>query len=297
VLKQVNPGLVMLAMPAFGSDNAWSACRGYGSTLEQASGLPTITGFPEDPPTMNQTAYGDPVGGFNAAAALMVALLHKQATGQGQNIDLSQVECMIPLVAPALIAQSATGQPPPRLGNRHPLYVPQGCFRCNGDDAWIAVSITDDAMWQSAARLFGHAELADLTAPQRRERENELEALVAGWTALRDADDAMAILQAHGIAGGVVRVPIDLVHDPHLVARGFWRRLDRPFIGMHWQSSAAFREGPDPYPVRRVAPTLGQDNEAILGGRLGLSRQALDRLAAAGVIGTVPKPRRQQSDQ
>jgi crotonobetainyl-CoA:carnitine CoA-transferase CaiB-like acyl-CoA transferase len=297
VLKDINPGLVMLAMPAFGSDNAWSACRGYGSTLEQASGLPAITGFPEDPPTMNQTAYGDPVGGFNAAAALMVALLHKQATGQGQNIDLSQVECMIPLVAPALIAQSATGQTPPRIGNRHPLYVPQGCFRCNGDDSWIAVSITDDAMWQAAARLFGRIDLAGLTARQRRAREDELEALIAGWTATREADDAMAILQGAGIAAGVVRVPFDLVRDPHLTARGFWRRLDRPFIGMHWQSSAAFREGPDPYPVRRVAPTLGQDNEAILGGRLGLSRQELDRLAAAGVIGTVPKPRRQQSDQ
>jgi crotonobetainyl-CoA:carnitine CoA-transferase CaiB-like acyl-CoA transferase len=120
-LKTVKPDLVMLSRPAFGSDNAWSDCRGYGSTLEQASGLPTISGFPDDPPTMNQTAYGDPIGGFNAAAALLVALLHKQATGQGQNIDLSQVECMLPLVAPALIEQSASGQTPPRIGNRHPL--------------------------------------------------------------------------------------------------------------------------------------------------------------------------------
>ncbi|MEA2737701.1 MAG: hypothetical protein QOH05_1008, partial [Acetobacteraceae bacterium] len=109
VLKDVRPGLVMLSMPAFGSNNAWSSCRAYGSTLEHACGLPTLTGFPDDPPTMNQTAYGDPIGGFNAAAAVMVALLHKQATGQGQNIDLSQVECMLPLVAPALIEQSATG--------------------------------------------------------------------------------------------------------------------------------------------------------------------------------------------
>ena len=98
---------------------------------------------------MNQTAYGDPVGGFNAAAALMVALLHKQATGHGQNIDLSQVECMLPLVAPALIEQSATDRTPPRIGNRHPLYVPQGCFRCAGDDAWIAISVTSDTMWQA----------------------------------------------------------------------------------------------------------------------------------------------------
>jgi crotonobetainyl-CoA:carnitine CoA-transferase CaiB-like acyl-CoA transferase len=297
VLEKVKPGLTMLSMPAFGSDNAWSACRGYGSTLEQASGLPTITGFPDDPPTMNQTAYGDPIGGFNAAAALMVALLHKQATGQGQNIDLSQVECMLPLVAPALIEQSATGRTPPRIGNRHPVYVPQGCFRCSGEDTWIAVSVTSDAMWQALCTLLNSTDLSDLTAAQRRDRQDTLESLIAAWTAARDPDEAMAALQAHGIAAGVVRTPLALVDDPHLVARGFWHRLDRPFIGMHWHSSAAFREGADPYPVRRVAPTLGQDNDAILSGCLALTREDINRLADADVIGTVPKPRRAQSDQ
>jgi crotonobetainyl-CoA:carnitine CoA-transferase CaiB-like acyl-CoA transferase len=297
VLKNVRPGLVMLSMPAFGSGNPWSACRGYGSTLEQASGLPTITGFADDPPTMNQTAYGDPVGGFNAAAALMVALLHKQATGLGQNIDLSQVECMLPLVAPALIEQSATDRTSPRIGNRHPLHVPQGCFRCTGPDAWIAVSIIGDAMWRALCKLLDRIDLADLTASQRRDREDALEAVIGAWLVGLGADEAMDLLQAHGIAAGVVRTPLELVDDPHLIARGFWHRLDRPFIGMHWQSSAAFREGSDAYPVRRVAPTLGQDNEAVLRGRLGLSSDAFDRLTATDVIGTVPKPRRAQSDQ
>ena len=297
VLSKVRPGLVMLSMPAFGSGNAWSSCRGYGSTLEQASGLPTITGFSDDAPTMNQTAYGDPVGGFNAAAALMVALLHQKATGQGQNIDLSQVECMLPLVAPALIEQSALGQTPPRVGNRHPAHVPQGCFRCSGEDQWLAVSAVDDAMWRALCRLLDRSDLGGLTASERRAQQGALEEMISAWTADRKADETMFLLQSRGIAAGSVRTPLALVDDPHLVARGFWRRFDRPFIGMHWQSSAAFREGPEPYPVRRVAPTLGQDNEAILGNRLGLSREEIDRLAAADVIGTIPKPRRAQSDQ
>ena len=298
VLKQVNPRLVMLSMPAFGSDNAWSACRGYGSTLEHASGLPTITGFADDPPTMNQTAYGDPIGGFNAAAALMVALLHRQATGMGQNIDLSQVECMLPLVAPALIEQSATGRTPPRIGNRHPLFVPQGCFPCSGEDAWIAISVTGDAMWRA---LTGVLERPDLAGADGGRTSR-----AAGWAggdhrgldgATRSPTRRWRRLQAAGVAAGVVRTPMALVDDPHLIARGFWHRVDRPFIGMHWQSSAAFREGPDAYPVRRAAPTLGQDNEAILCGRLGLSAEDYARLEAADVIGTVPKPRRAQSDQ
>jgi crotonobetainyl-CoA:carnitine CoA-transferase CaiB-like acyl-CoA transferase len=136
-----------------------------------------------------------------------------------------------------------------------------------------------------------------LTSSERREQEAVLEAQIGNWTAAQDPDDAMATLQSRGIAAGVVRHPFELDRDPHLVARGFWHRKDRPFIGMHWHSSSAFREGPDAYPIRRVAPTLGQDNEAILCGRLGLSRDALDRLAATDVIGTIPKPRRPQSDQ
>ena len=296
VLKEVRPGLVMISMPAFGSNNAWSACRAYGSTLEQASGLPSVTGFAHDPPTMNQTAYGDPVGGFNASASLIAALLHQQRTGEGQNIDLSQVECMLPLVAPAMIEQSATGRVSPRIGNRHPVHVPHGCFRSAGDDEWVAVAVTDDAAWRAVCGLLAREDLAGLTEGERRTRQEELEALIGHWTAARPAEDAMLALQAVGVAAGVARLPFDLDHDPHLTARGFWHRVDRAFIGPHWLSSAAFREGPHAYPIRRVAPTLGQDNAAILGGRLGLSREDLDRLAAQDVIGTVPKPRRPQSD-
>jgi crotonobetainyl-CoA:carnitine CoA-transferase CaiB-like acyl-CoA transferase len=296
VLKEVRPGLVMLSMPAFGSFNAWSECRAYGSTLEHASGLPSVTGFPHHPPTMNQTAYGDPVGGFNAAAALMVALLHQQRTGEGQNIDLSQVEAMLPLVAPELIEQSATGQTPPRIGNRHRVHVPHGCFRCAGADSWLAIAVTDDAAWRALARLLGRDDLASLDRDERRAREDALESLLAAWTRDRDAEETMILLQQNHIAAGVARRPFDLLTDPHLVARGFWRQVERPFIGTHYQSSPAFREGVDSPPLRRPAPTLGQDNEAILGGRLGLDHRELERLAGLGVIGTVPKPRRPQGD-
>ncbi len=296
VLKDVRPGLVMVSMPAFGSGNDWSDCRAYGSTLEHASGLPTLTGSAHHPPVMNQTAYGDPVGGFNAAAALIVGLLHQQRTGQGQNIDLSQVECMLPLVAPSLIEQSATGVTSPRIGNRHRQHVPHGAFRCAGNDAWVAIAVCDDTQWRATCGVLGRPDLANLTTAERRAREDELETLISAWTAARPAEDAMNTMQAAGVAAGVVRVPIDLDKDPHLTARGFWHRMDRPFIGPHWQSSAAWREGKDPYPIRRVAPTLGQDNEAILSGMLGLDPAALERLAAADIIGTIPKPRRAQGD-
>jgi len=88
-MLKLNPRLVVVTMPAFGMTGVWSGCRAYGSTLEQASGLPSVTGREDDPPTMVHVALGDPVGGLNAAAALMLGLMHQKNTGEGQHIDLS----------------------------------------------------------------------------------------------------------------------------------------------------------------------------------------------------------------
>src|SRR6202041_1753129 len=107
---------------------------------------------------------------------------------------------------------------------RHPLYVPQGCFRCAGEDAWLGVSVTDDAAWRALCGVIGREDLASLDTAARRGRQDELEAVIAGWTAGRSADAAMEALQAEGVAAGVARRPFNLDTDPHLVARGFWHR-------------------------------------------------------------------------
>src|SRR3974390_278694 len=109
----------MASMPAFPAESIWRELRAYGSTLEQASGLPSVSGHPDGPPAMNHIAYGDPVGGLHATAALVIALWHKRRTGEGQRIDLSQVECMFSMVAPWIIEQSANGAVAPPLGGRH----------------------------------------------------------------------------------------------------------------------------------------------------------------------------------
>ncbi|MGH6972774.1 MAG: CaiB/BaiF CoA transferase family protein, partial [Caulobacteraceae bacterium] len=140
-LSVVNPSLVMVSMPAFGSETEWRDARAYGSTLKHASGLPLVTGAPHDPPTMNHLALGDPIGGLNAAAALLAALFYKRRRGKGQHVELSQVECLFPLVAPWAIEQALSGEAT-RTGGRHPRFAPHGCFPCAGDDEWILVAAT-----------------------------------------------------------------------------------------------------------------------------------------------------------
>lgn len=280
----------MMSMSAFGAGSVYRDCRAYGSTLEQGSGLPSVVGDAGGPPVMSHTAFGDAVGGLNGCAAVLTAMIHARLTGQGQFIDLAQIECMMPFAAPWIVAHSIDGTPPVKYGNRHPDFVPHGCFRCAGEDNWIVVAVSDDAMWRRLARLLGREDWAAdarfKTAAGRRAIEAEIEAAITAWTSARNPDAAMAALQAAGVASGVARLPIDLLKDPQLHARGFIQEVDRAFIGKHPQPSMPFREGAEPFAIRSVPPTLGEHNREILGGMLGLSDAELEELAREGIIGT-----------
>jgi crotonobetainyl-CoA:carnitine CoA-transferase CaiB-like acyl-CoA transferase len=286
VLRKLNPALVVMSMSAFGQESKFRDCRAYGSTLEQGSGLPSVIGAPDGPPTMQHTAFGDPVGGLNGASAVLTALLHARRTGQGQFIDLSQIECMMPFAAPWMIAHSIGGKPPVRYGNRHPDHVPHGCFPCTGENSWIAIAVTSDAMWHAFCDVLGKPEWASDTTLERRTKEDAIEAAIADWTRTRRADDAMAILQQVGVAAGVLRSPIEMLQDPQLTARGFVQYVERDFIGRHPEPSMPIRAGSDAMPIRFAAPTLGQANAEVLKGILGLSDAEFDELARAGIIGT-----------
>ncbi len=290
VLSKLNPKLVVMSMSAFGAGSSYRDCRAYGSTLEQGSGLPSVVGDANGPPVMSHTAFGDAVGGLNGCAAVLTALIHARLTGQGQFIDLAQIECMMPLAAPWITAHSIDGSEPVKHGNRHPDFVPHGCFPCKGADNWIVVAVSSDAMWPKLAGLLGRADWAGdaelATAAGRRSIESEIEADIAAWTAARDPEEAMTALQAAGVAAGVARLPIELLQDPQLHARGFIQQVDRAFIGKHPQPSMPFRETDRPFAIRTAPPTLGEHNREILGGMLGLSDAEIEQLARDGIIGT-----------
>ena len=291
-MLKINPRLVVVTMPAFGTTGPWKDCRAYGSTLEQASGLPSVTGREEDPPTMLHAALGDPLGGVSAAAALLLGFMQQRKTGEGQHIDLSQVECSMQFTAPSIIEQAATGRTSPRIGNRHPQFVPNGCFPCLGDDQWITLAVRSDAEWLKLCEIIHRADLAAepalRTAAGRRKEEDRIEIAIRHWTMTVRPDLAMVTLQAAGIAAGVARLPADLAGDPHLMKIGHWQPAVRPYMGPHLLPSVAYREGDAllPYSITRLAPTLGQHNHEVLGEVLGLGSDEIARLEADEVIGT-----------
>ena len=159
---------------------------------------------------------------------------------------------MLPMTAPAMIACSA-GATPPRTGNRHPDHAPHGVFPCLGEDQWLAVTVTDDAMWQACELTIGRRDLAAdpslHSAAGRLADQDRIEQALSVWTATQMADRAMAALQEAGVAAGVARAPYALFDDPQLLERGYWHTYPRPFIGDFPQSVLPFREGNSLYPI------------------------------------------------
>jgi crotonobetainyl-CoA:carnitine CoA-transferase CaiB-like acyl-CoA transferase len=295
--RAVKEDIILLSMPAFGSTGPWAGFRAYGSTVEQASGLPHLNGRAEDPPTMQHVALGDAVGGLTGASALLIALRHQARTGEGQYLDLSQVEGLFPLGAHGILEYAATGEAPRRQGNRTLKGAPHGVYPCRGEDEWIVIEVTESSQWQAFKETVG-APLTDIgSMAEAIERGEEVDAATTGWTADRDARELMMQLQRIGVPAACTHRASTILRDPHLEHRSFWQFLDRAVVGRQPNPSPPYRIGKEPIPIKSPAPTLGQHNEEVLGGVLGLSASELARLEDLGIIGTRPRmPNRRGSD-
>ena len=237
---------------------------------------------------MQHVAFGDAVGGLNGTAAVLTALWHKQRTGKGQFVDLSQVECLFPLAAPGILHQSVHGQTPQRFGNAHPNYAPHGVYPCHGDDAWAVIQVTEETQWhQLKAIIPTLSEFSDLD--ERLAKREAIDACIGAWTQQRTASEVMQTLQAAGVTAAKLNNGQELLDEPHLKDRAYLQWLERDHVGLQPHPSAPFRTAEEPIPINSPAPTLGQHNHAILVDLLGLSADETQQLVQRGVIGTKPR--------
>ena len=285
-IRKANEQIVMLSMPAFGSDGPWAEFRAYGSTIEQSSGLPHLNGRPEDPPTMQHVALGDSIAGLNGVAAMLTALTHKQRTGEGQFIDLNQAECLFPLAIHGILEQSVNGHQFQRYGNEHPDYAPHGVYPCSGEDNWVLIQIFDESDWRNLKKVT-KLDFNDLE--DRIDRRQELDKELSSWTSSQNKTELMNTLQRAGICACVLNDASNLVTDPQLAARQYIQWLDRAHVGNLAHPSAPYRSDENPISIRRPAPTLGEHNEQILKNLLRLDDSEINTLKEEGVIGTRPR--------
>ncbi|HWG26642.1 CoA transferase [Actinospica sp.] len=284
-LRAVNPDVVLVSMAGVGQAGPWRDAVTFADTLGAMSGLTHETAEPGGAPQGLAFGLGDMIAG-NAAA---LAVLDMLARGSGGHVDLSQLEAMAAAMGPALLESvRPAGEPDPRTAE-HPSRcanaVPHGVYRAAGTDRWIAISVLDDRAWRALAELIGAtAELRDADQAERRVREDEIDALIAAWTADREPAALAGRLQAAGIPAALVATGQDLVeHDEQLAARGFYPVLEHPIAGPVRHEGVVARLTATPGALTGPAPLLGEHTAAVLGELLGLSEQDLAALAAAGV--------------
>jgi crotonobetainyl-CoA:carnitine CoA-transferase CaiB-like acyl-CoA transferase len=287
-LSREQPGLIVCEMPAYGLDGPDAGYAALGPTMEMAAGHSAAIGYAGGKPTVTGPSYMDPIGGFNAAAAILTALYHRDRTGLGQHIEMAQVEAAMQFIGPELIA----GEDILPDGNHVADMAPHNAYPAAGEDSWIALAARTDAEWAAlAAMIGGGATLPRFaTAEGRKANEVALDVLIADWTRDQDRHALAARLQAAGIPAAAVETAPDLARSDYLRHRGFFAGLTHPVAGTHEHPGLPFHSETAQGSARFAAPGYGADNRAILTDVLGLPAEEADALLASGAFADVPAP-------
>jgi benzylsuccinate CoA-transferase BbsF subunit len=286
-LAAVNPRLIMLSTSLYGQTGPWAESTiGVGTMGAAAAGATYLIGWPDRVPTGPFGPWTDAVTPRFAVATMLAALHHRNRTGEGMYIDLSQAEAGLQFLTPALMEFAVNGSVPQRRGSRAPLRVPGGVYPCRGEDRWIAIDASADGPWRALVDLAGPA-LADprfATLVGRLRHRDEVDAALAAWTRDQDAQDLEHRLQAHGIPAHVASRAADLAEDPHLAAAGHMRPIEDPVIGHGMIEGPRFRLTRTPAAPTRRGPLIGEHTSEILTTLAGFSEAEVADLAAAGAL-------------
>ncbi|MET9381791.1 CoA transferase [Streptomyces sp. NPDC002928] len=288
-LRELNPGLVYVSMSGMGHTGPRNGWVSYADTVSAGSGLTGLTGWGADDVVGVIYGHGDIVAGLQAALATVAALEYRAQTGRGQHIDLSQLEAITAHMGTSLLASAHGTTPPGPIGNTHPVWSPQGVYRCLGADRWLAVSVRTDGEWQALCEVIGRPGLAAderLRTAEGRRRESALvDGAIGAWARGLPADAAAELLQERGVPAGTVQDGRDLVeHDPQLRARGFYVRMEHPRAGAFLHEGVPIRLMGTPGGIRRPAPVLGADTDEVLREVAGLAPERLRRLHDTEVL-------------
>lgn len=291
-LTALRPDIIVAEMPAFGSSGPLSHATAIGPSMEMAAGMAGMIGYPGGPPTVTGPTYPDPIGALHGAAAVLTALLHRQATGEGQRIEVPQVEGAMHYIGEHILAALASRTNPQPRGNRVDWAAPHDAFAAAGEDQWIAIAATSDAAWQALCGAIGRPDLAAdaslATLAGRRAHEDDIAAAVAAWTRTQDKHAAAALLQSLGVAAAAVHDGRDGAHSPYLAARGWFTELTHAAIGPTIQEGLPMALSRTPGSNRFAAPCLGQHTHAILRNLAGLSDTEIAALDMAGATAAIP---------
>jgi crotonobetainyl-CoA:carnitine CoA-transferase CaiB-like acyl-CoA transferase len=285
-LSKVNPSLIMVSSCLMGHDGPLCDYPGFGTAGASFAGFYPITGWPDRLPSGPYTAYTDYSSPRFTVAAILAALEHRDRTGEGQYIDFSQMESAMLLMAPLFLDETVNGRTAGRHGNADRSMAPHVVVQTAPaeDDNWIAIACETDQQWQTLAGLLGRNDLAGLTGDERLARSDELEDLVARWTADQQAGALQEQLQSAGVPAHQVQNSTECIADPQLQHRNHFVEVPHPVYGTSFVEAPTFTLSRSDYGPQWAGPTMGQHTFDILTDFLGYDGDKIADLAVAGCL-------------
>ncbi len=287
-IRALKPDIVHVTLPAFGSEGPYRTYRTWGHNLSAASGIDHLIGWPDRDPVQIGFAYPDFVSAQAATVAVLAALRRREQTGEGAHIEVWQYAMALACLGPAIVAAQVEGRAPTAIGNRSADRAPVGAYPSRGEERWVAVAVEDDAMWEALCRVPGLESLGVdarfSTLELRLAHHDELDDVLAEWTLTRTDLEAAAELQSFGVAACPVFDAWDLIADPQLAARDFFRALPHARFPRDLVFGQAVHLSETPPRAEHAAPALGEHSRDILRDLADLDDATIDRLVGEGVV-------------
>jgi crotonobetainyl-CoA:carnitine CoA-transferase CaiB-like acyl-CoA transferase len=297
-LQEVKEDILMVSVSSNGQTGPEKGYSGYAPMFAASGGLGHLTGYPDGPPVELRHAMdhtGGLMGAFSAVAALCgkAGQLRNEdspepAVGRSLHVDVSVRDVATAFIGPALLDFAMNTREQAPQGNRSGTAAPCGVYRCAGDEAWVSIAVTSEAEWQGLLRAMGDPEWAGESrfgdGYQRWLRREELESLLEGWTRRYTPWQVTEALQAEGVAAFPSLAANQLMADPHLAARDSFPEVAHPEKGRQRGVGPPWRFSETPARLDGWTPSLGEDNEAVFHGMLGVPMDELRGLQDAKVV-------------
>jgi len=290
-IRERNPQIIMLRMPAFGLTGPYKNFRGFGTHVEGMIGHHLLRSYEDLGPEHTGDAFtADAIAGVLGAFAVTSALRYRDRTGKGQQIEMPLAEAFLPILGEWILDYTLNGRIAPSQGNRHATHSPHGAYPAAGDDQWITVDVATDEEFGALTRLLEADALTSddrfATAESRHEHRHELDAALGEYTRSWDKFELFHALQAVGVIAGPVMNELDALASPQLEARGWFQELTQAGVGTHKHPGILFKMDDTPNEIRTPPPLLGEHNEEIYLDLLGYSREEYEELIEQGFVGT-----------
>lgn len=288
-LSKIKPDIIVVSLCFAGHTGPLKGTRGYAPIITSLAGLDSIVGYPDERiPCGPRFAYGDHVAALHGALAMLIALVHRNRTGEGQYIDISEWEATTSLLGEPLMEYIMNSRVPGPRGNRDMIMSPHGYYPCKGEGQWVSIAVKTEEEWLSFCQATGNLSWAEderfCDRYSRLLNQDALDKLVGQWTSQHTPREVTEILQQGGVAAAPFLISREQYEDPHFHERGLFVEVEHPKSGVETFYGIPLKLGDTPGAVRSSGPMLGQHNEYVFKGLLGMPDREFNALVEEKVI-------------